>query len=330
MSPLISVLLPTRDGNALLLEAVDSILNQTLTGLELIVIDDGGNGEVFAALPNDPRLRLLANPEPGLVGALNAGAAAARAPLLARMDGDDIALPERLRRQTELLLTRPRLGIVGAQVEVFAEQPLGVGYRVYQDWINGLLTPARIARDIFIESPIPHPSAVLRREVFERLGGYRDRGWPEDYDLWLRAYAAGVAMAKPEGILLRWRDRPGRTSRIDPRYRLERFARAKAHFLTRTLLADRPAVIWGAAPTGALLYDCLAAEGGEVRAFIDIDRKKIGGRKRGRPVLGPEAATRLDGELILVAVGARGARGQIRAALEVQGLREGVDFCVTA
>lgn len=83
---------------------------------------------------------------------------------------------------------------------------MGNGYRAYQDWVDALSTPARIRREIFIESPLPHPTAVMRRGVFERLGGYRHVPWAEDYDLWLRAYTAGVSMGKPLGILLHWRD----------------------------------------------------------------------------------------------------------------------------
>ena len=274
-TPLISVILPIRNGDHLLIKAVDSIVQQTLSDWELIIIDDGNNERVLPQLPTDSRISVVVNPTPGLVNALNFGANIASAPLLARMDGDDIALPERLARQWALMNTNPELGITGTQVEMFSyHQTLGEGYRRYQQWINSVVTTEQIAQQIFIESPIPHPSAMIRRDVFEYLGGYRDLDWPEDYDLWLRAYAQGIKMAKPQGILLRWCDWPQRTSRIDPRYQQKRFIRAKAHFLAKTLLHQRSCVIWGAAPTGALLYDCLNNEGIEVQAFIDVDRKK--------------------------------------------------------
>lgn len=330
-TPRVSVLLPVRNGNAWLIEAVSSILGQTLGKLELIVIDDGGNEAILPGLPRDPRIRLIGNRGRGIVAALNSGAAVARAELLARMDADDIALPERLERQIDLLEREPELGIVGARVAIFTEAgaPAG-GYRTYQDWINSLNTADAIAREIFVESPIPHPTAIIRRSLFERLGGYHDTPWAEDYDLWLRAHATDVAMAKPDGILLRWRDHDGRLSRTDRRYTRAGFTRAKAHYLARTRLRRRAAVIWGAAPTGAALHDALIAEGVRVTGFIDIDPRKIGGRKRGKPVWSPTAVAELDGELILGAVGARGARASIRSALAGLGKREGTDFLMTA
>ncbi|MDX1605709.1 MAG: glycosyltransferase [Candidatus Competibacterales bacterium] len=326
-----SVLLPVRAGNDWLLAAVASILDQTLRDLELIVIDDGDNQGVLPRLPPDPRLRIVRSAGRGIVAALNSGAAAARGLLLARMDADDLALPERLQQQVELLEREPAVGIVGARVEIFTDSgPPRDGYRRYQDWLNGLTEPEAIRRELYVESPIPHPTAMLGRSLFARLGGYRDRPWAEDYDLWLRADAAGVAMAKPAPVLLHWRDHPQRLSRSQGRYDLTGFTRAKAHFLARTRLRERAAVIWGACPTGARLFDALRDEGVTVGGFIDIDPKKIGGRKRGLPVWPPTAATETGDALILGAVGAHGARASIRAALQALDRQEGRDFLFTA
>ncbi len=330
-TPAVSVLLPVRAGGPLLLAAVGSILRQSVTDLELIVVDDGGNEPLLRELPRDPRLRVVANAGSGLVAALNTAAGAARADYLARMDADDIALPVRLERQLGLLEAEPELGLVGAQVEIFTDAGTVLpGFQRYQAWLNSLTTDASIRREMFIESPIPHPTAVLRRSVFQRMGGYRNPPWAEDYDLWLRAYQTGINMAKPSGILLRWRDRPARLTRTDSRYSPRRFVQAKAYYLRRTVLRRRAAVIWGAAPTGAALCDALVAAGVRVRAFIDIDPKKIGGRKRARPVWPPQAAAAVDDELILGAVGARGARADIRAALQAMDKQEGPDFLFTA
>ncbi|GAB4345357.1 MAG: glycosyltransferase [Gammaproteobacteria bacterium] len=329
--PLISVLMPCRDGGDHLQAAVDSILAQSFADFELLIVDDRTRDGSLERLDcRDNRVRILRNPGEGIVDALNAGAAAARGALLARMDADDFALPDRFERQLQHLQRHPRLGVVGAQVEIFRDGgPLQEGYRIYQRWINGLTAPEAIAREIFIESPIPHPTAMIRREVFDRLGGYRDSEWSEDYDLWLRAHAAGVAMGKPEGVLLRWRDHDGRLSRSGGRYTIDRFLQAKACYLARTVLSERPAVIWGAGETGKRLHDWLRRYGVEVSGFIDIDPRKIGGRKRGLPVVSPEARKRLAG-VIVVAVGSRGARPRIRQVLRQQGLSEGEEYLFAA
>ncbi len=297
-----------------------------------MLVDDGSCDGAVARLDDvaDPRLKRFGNPGRGIVSALNFAAYNARGEYLARMDADDIALPERLERQLALLEREPGIGIVGAEVEIFAEQGVGEGYRLYEQWINGLRKPNEIAREIFVESPIPHPTAMFSGRLFRALGGYREVAWAEDYDLWLRAHLQGVGMAKPDGVLLRWRDRDGRLSRADSRYTVERFLDAKAHYLARSWLRNRQAVIWGAAPTGARLHDALEREGVQTAAFIDIDPKKIGGRKRGRPVLPAEAAAEVAPALIVGAVGSRGARAEIRAELDGHGMVEGEDYLFAA
>ena len=84
-------------------------------------------------------------------------------------------------------------------------------------------SPDAIAREIWIESPLAHPSVVMRRTCLERLGGYQDHGWPEDYDLWLRMHLAGERLAKVPEVLLDWREHPARLTRIDSRYAVENF-----------------------------------------------------------------------------------------------------------
>lgn len=324
--------MPVRNGGEHLLPAASSILEQSLDDLELVVIDDGSRDGAIERLEalSDPRLKIHQNPGQGIVSALNFAAFEANGRYFARMDADDIALPQRLERQVELLECEPGIGIVGAEVEIFAKDGVGEGYRLYQEWVNGLRTPLEIGREMFVESPIPHPTAMLSSTLFRALGGYREVPWAEDYDLWLRAHLQGVNMAKPEGVLLKWRDREGRLSRADNRYTIERFIDAKAHFLARSRLRNREAVIWGAAPTGARLHDALEREGVTTVAFIDIDPKKIGGCKRGRPVLPAEAAAEVAPALIVGAVGSRGARLQIRGALDGQGMIEGEDFLFAA
>src|SRR5207302_689224 len=112
--PLISVLLPVRDGARYLREALASVLAQTLADFELLVVDDGSEDETPAILAGvaDGRLRAIRQDRLGLVAALNRGIEEARAPLLARMDADDVSLPERLERQAAYLDARPEVALV--------------------------------------------------------------------------------------------------------------------------------------------------------------------------------------------------------------------------
>ena len=126
--------------------------------------------------------------------------------------------------------------------------------RAYVLWSNALLDDAAIRRDLFVESPLVHPSVMARTATLRGLGGYRDYDGPEDYDLWLRAAAAGLRFSKLPEVLLQWRDSSGRLTRRDPRYAPERFfARKLAALLEGPLSAGRPVVVWGAGEIGKSL-----------------------------------------------------------------------------
>jgi hypothetical protein len=251
------------------------------------------------------------------------------------LDADDRSHPERLAEQVRLLTERPEVSVAGSLVETFPRSEVGEGFRLYEEWLNGLVTHADICREIFVESPIAHPSAMLRLEELRALGGYEDRGWPEDYDLWLRYHAAGRTFAKVPRVLLYWREHPQRLTHTDGRYAVENFLRAKAHYLVRGPARDRDAVfVWGAGKTGRRLSKHLIRNGCQPTAFVDIAPDKIGKTLRGAPVVRPEdlparwrSARR---PLLLAAVSSRGARRLIRQELARIGLTEGTDFLCVA
>lgn len=324
--------MPVRDGGAWLGAAVDSILDQSCSSLELILVDDHSADGAIARLPtSDTRLVLVENQGRGVSSAFNTGLSRARGQFIARMDADDIALPARIEAQLKYFEANPDVGICGACVEIFTEGEVAGGNRRYQQWLNACRSPASIRREMFIESPIPNPTAMFRREVITQLGGYRDPDWPEDYDLFLRADSMGIRMGKPAGVLLHWREHAGSLTRTDLRYSRERFQAAKAHYLSRHRLPrGSTPVLWGAGPGGRLMHDLLTAEGSRVRGFLDVHPRRIGGLKRGLPVWPLEKADELENTFILVAVGAAGVRPEIRVFLEQRGFREGESFLFVA
>ncbi len=334
-----SVVLPVRNGGEMLDAALRSVLASRDCPLELICVDDGSDDatpRILAAWRRrDPRLRTLRTGPRGIVPALNAGLEKARAPLVARMDADDEMHPERLALQRAFLDARPDVALVGCQVEPFRAGGLGAGYRIYGEWVNGLVTSEQIECEAFVECPIPHPTWMFRRDAVRSLGGYRQRPWPEDLDLLYLMLEAGHRVAKVPRVLHRWRDHAERLSRTDPRYRREAFARAKAHFLPR--LHPMPAaVVWGAGRTGRRMVRLLQAEGLPTHALLDVNPARIGSDWRGIPILSPAELParapvwRRQGLRILGAVASRGARGDIRRELDAAGLREGRDFLMVA
>ena len=327
----VSVVMPVRNGGSYLRVAVDSILSQSHADLELILIDDHSTDGAVAALEgSDARLRIVRNRGRGLVDACNTGLARARGAFVARMDADDISLPERFQRQLEYLDANPAVDICGCCVEIFSAEGIRGGLQRYQRWLNSVREPEQVRQQMFIESPLPHPTLMFRRIALQTLGGYREKGWPEDFDLLLRADAAGMSMGKPAPVLLHWREHDFRLTHTDARYARSSFMRAKTHFLVRYRLQGRAVVIWGAGPTGRQIFDLVAGEGATVKGFIEVHPRRIGGLKRGLPVWPMDKVDDLGEAMLLVAVGAAGARAEIGAFLHAHGRTAGRDYLFVA
>ena len=337
--PRVSVVIPVYNAEHCVARCTRSILEQSLADLECILVDDGSTDDTVAQLGvlarADSRVHIVRLREnAGIVPALQRGIAEARSDLIARMDADDKAHPERLRLQCGFLNRHPDIGLAGCRVSFDGNRGTQKGYALYVDWINGLLTPEQIALNRFVESPFAHPSVVFRRHVYEQFGGYREGPFPEDYELWLRWLDHGVAMAKLPETLLAWADPPGRLSRTDPRYSFDAFYRCKAVFLARWLAAHNPhhprIVVWGAGRQTRKRADMLVEHGVRITHYVDIDPKKLGQTIHGRPVLSQEELPK-PGEAFLVSyVASRGAREDIRNRLRGRGFREGRHFILAA
>lgn len=332
--PRVSILMPVRNEGPFLRAALDSLYRQTLTDWELVVVDDGSDDAtpliLSAAARRDQRVCVIRREGGGLVAALNAGLARCRAPLVARMDGDDICHPRRLELQAAHLDAHHGTGMVACAFRHFPRPGLKRGMLGYEAWQNGLDEHGLIMRDLFVESPFVHPSVMARRGILERLGGYRDCGWPEDYDLWLRMAASGVVFARLPQQLLFWRDHPGRATRTMDAYAAGAFRACKSHFLRQGFLRGvTEVVIAGAGLEGRAWQRLLTAEGIRVSCWLDVDPAKLGRTLHGAPVIRPEELEWNHGRM-LVAIGLRGAREDFRLLADSRGLREGLDFiCVS-
>lgn len=330
--PAVSILMPVRNEERFLPAALRSLAAQTFTDWELVAVDDGstdGTSRILAeAAAADQRIRVLHSGE-GLVPALNLGLKKCRASLIARMDGDDVSHPRRLAAQVAHLAAHPEIGLVACSFKHFPRRTVGIGMAGYEQWQNRLITHEEIAADLFVESPFVHPSVMYRRSCLEQVEGYRDRGWPEDYDLWLRLAAAQVKFTRLREILFFWRERPERTTRTNPAYAPDAFRRCKLHHLMNGFLKGETEVILaGAGLEGRAWYRLLREEGIRVAAWLDVDPRKIGRQLHGAPVL-PTGEVTASGVKLLMTVGARGARSQVRESTSKSGFVEGIDaVCV--
>lgn len=327
----VSVLLPFRNEARWLPDALRSIRRQTFAGFQAILVDDGstdGSRDVALRIcSEDPRFMLMDPPCPGLVNSLNAGLHAAAGEWIARFDADDVCHPERLALQLDMASRMGPRCVVSCLVRCFPLVSLSPGYRRYQDWMNSLVTHEEITRDIFVESPIPHPGAFYNREAVTGAGGYRDMGLPEDYELWLRLWARGFSFGKVPRHLLAWRERPDRYSRTSPSYSLTAFYRTKAMYLAGVpCLRGGRVVVAGSGQTARRLSKWMLAEGFEILAFVGTGPVPEGGTLRGIQVVGPERMGEFRGFPVVGASREPGARSRIRAFLAENGLVEGTDF----
>jgi glycosyltransferase involved in cell wall biosynthesis len=185
-APLISVCMPVYNAERYVCEAVQSILAQTLGDFELLALDDGSTDGSLRILQRyaarDPRIRLISRPNKGLVASLNELVDQARGEFIARMDADDITMPERFEKQVEYLRAHPECAVVGCRVwetdadgDTVTEYPTLSDHDEIDAFHFRLMGPALL-----------HPSVMMRRAAVLAIGGYRSFAVSEEIDLYLR------------------------------------------------------------------------------------------------------------------------------------------------
>lgn len=214
MPPSVSVLLPVFNGLPWIQESVASLLNQSFSDIEIICVDDGscdGTCEILQDYAgHDSRIRVLQYAHAGLVPALNAGLAAARGQLVARMDADDVAHPDRLALQVQAFAASPELVALGTGWDCIDAQ----GHFLRR------CIPAighdNVMREQLWKTAILHPSVMMRKEAVISVGGYRRKCLhAEDYDLWFRLSEVGKLDNLKEPLLL-YRQHANSVSRQEP------------------------------------------------------------------------------------------------------------------
>ncbi len=202
-SPLVSVIMPVRDGERFLRDAIESLQKQTLRDFELIVVDDGSRDATPAILAEiaqvDPRIAVVRQEPMGLVAALNRGISGVHTPFIARLDADDISFPDRLARQVEAAHGDPGLGLLGSYAVEIDER--GRVLRTRKPPMNHSSLIELLKRG----NPFIHSTILVRTELVRTCGGFREAlAGAEDYDLWLRIAERARVANLPE-TLVRYR-----------------------------------------------------------------------------------------------------------------------------
>lgn len=330
----VSVLLPFYNAEKTLALAIESLIGQTLASFQLVLVNnastDQSNAIAQSFAAQDTRIRVVEERQPGIVFALNTGLKYCNTAYIARMDADDIALPQRLEKQLAWLEAHPSVDLVSSLVAHQSVLPNAQGYQKYVDWINTLITPEDIYLHQFVESPLAHPSVFFRTAALQRWGHYRQGSFPEDYELWLRWLSQGAQMAKIPEELLIWNDAPTRLSRTDARYSPKEFYQTKAQYLAQWLQKHNrcyPEVwIWGAGKLSRKRARMLEQHNIQIKGYFDVSTHQ----RLSVPCLhfskipGPN-------ELFIVSyVGNWGAREQIAQYLKKLGYRAGTHYILAS
>jgi glycosyltransferase involved in cell wall biosynthesis len=202
--PPITVLLAVFNGETYLRAAVESVLSQTFTQFEFLIIDDGSKDNTLNILREynrrDGRIRLISRPNKGLTNTLNEGIALATGEYLARMDADDICMPRRLERQLAYMQQHPDCVLVGSRVELMDPEGLPIREMCFEQ-THEEIDNAHLNRGW----PVVHPAAMIRMTALKQVGGYRDEfNTLEDLDLFLRLAEVGKLANLPD-VLLHYR-----------------------------------------------------------------------------------------------------------------------------
>lgn len=210
-SPRISVLMPVYNTAAFLKEAVDSILNQTFKDFELIVLNDcspDNSEEILDTYADDRIVRYRGQQNVGLANILNVGIRMARGELIARMDSDDISLPQRFEKQVHYLDTHPHIDLVSAGMKRFGDSNEVISYR-------SDIEEVKFAALAY--SPVLHSSSVWRKDRFLNKDlFYRQEMVPcEDFDLWTRALAQGLALVNIPEVLYLYRTHSAQVTKVN-------------------------------------------------------------------------------------------------------------------
>ena len=325
--PLVSVILPFFNA-PFLKEAIESILRQSYSSYELILIDNGSSDqskEIAKSYAEVEKIRLVSEPQRGVVYAANRGVAEARGTFIARMDADDVSKSNRLEEQVNMLLSDSSLGVVSGLVE-YKGSSANEGFIQYVDWLNSILSAKDIYLNQFVEFPLANPTLMFRKSLFEEHGGYKEGDFPEDYEFFLSLQAANVQMSKVNETVIEWRDTETRLTRTDPRYSQDAFFRIKAQYLAKWLSKHNPlhpkVYIWGAGRLSRRRSDYLLEEGIEVAKYVDL--------KESERTMHYESLPGSAEAFVVSYVGNRGARDEIRSFLNNQGFQEGINYIVAS
>lgn len=320
--------MPVKNAQGKVLDATNSILSQTLSDFELLIIDDHTTDDSIKRIKefDDSRIRLIANSGVGIASALNTGLSAAKGKYIARMDADDISSHTRLQKQIDFLENNLHIDVVSCLVEHHSKDEGNQdGYAHHINWLNSIITPEEHYLNRFVDAPVAHPTVLFKKELINKFGDYTLARTPEDFELWLRWMEGGVKFGKIPELLFQWSDYPERASRTHSNYSSNNFFIQKAKYFAHWMKNKKSAKdIWvcGYGKDVFKKSDYLLDEGVDIRGYIDIKERPNALRN----VINYQSVKANDNSFILVYIGDRKGKRKIKDFLSNCGKKIGKDY----
>lgn len=252
---LISILIPFKNTETYLDACLNSILAQTYTHWELIIVDDASTDSSYdivkAFAEKDDRIKLLKTSGSGIIDALKMAFSHSKGELITRMDSDDIMEPNKLEVLAENLLSYGKQHVAIGLVNYFSETGIQDGYKSYEIWLNNLTKTGTNYSEIYKECVIPSPCWMVYRSDLIACDAFNPNTYPEDYDLAFRFYKHRYKCIPCNAVVHNWRDYSSRTSRTHVHYAENNFLDIKLnYFLELDYSPNKNLVVWGAGSKG--------------------------------------------------------------------------------
>lgn len=330
MQPLVSILTPFKNTELFLSDCLNSILGQTYTHWELLIIDDfstdGSYQLVKSFAEKDSRIKLFKNNTSGIIHALRLALSKSSGELITRMDSDDIMYPNKLECMVEQLQNYGRSHIALGLVKYFSESGLKEGYKTYETWLNSLTETGTNYSEIYKECVIPSPCWMVHKDDLMECDAFNPNRYPEDYDLAFRFYKHHITCIPNSSVLHKWRDYSTRTSRTDKNYAENHFLSLKLkYFIELDYNKNKTLVVWGAGNKGKVTAKTLLKNKIPFEWICD-NPNKIGRDIYGKKLLPFEALVNIKNPQSIITVANKQAQKDIKLYLKKLNMLPVLDY----
>jgi len=316
--PMISILMPFKNEAKFLSKTLDSILNQDVE-FELIAVDDHSTDSSWDIISKFDRVKVFKNEGNGTIDALRLAYSKCSGDFITRMDADDLMPEGKLKELRDLLIKAGKGHVSTGRVEYFSDGKLGEGFKKYANWLNDLCKQNNHFEHIFKECVIASPNWMMYRDDFERIGGFKDSIYPEDYHLVFKMWQENLKVISSKEVTHLWRDHENRASRNLEVYRDQKFYDLKLDFFLKE--HGDSFSLWGAGPSGKSLVKKLIARDVKFSWHTNND-KKIG-----KIIYGVKLDPIEDvKDIVIIAVSQFGARENIIDFLAKKGINSHFEF----